>query len=210
MRNSSLSLISWCAGQVWGLCVWWFVVCRSLSLIWRARVARVVPPAAGLGHCSGCEAFLRCAPCVCGRNFEESGWRRLGELVQSEVVHQHQEQNQVGKPGKGWWVPPSGSQLGGHVQAGPVEEVGTLGKACTPLLLHASRRQSMAPVGGCTNLPPPWWHQPATTLPDLRPWAAHERDQCSDFKGLSGLLYALILSEEKVIGTSSTAQRDIC
>ena len=167
MRNSSLSLISWCAGQVLGLCVWWFVVCRSLSLIWRARVARVarvVPPAGGLGHCSGCEAFLRCAPCVWEKLWGK--WLRwLGELVQSEVVHQEQEQDQVGKPGKGWWVPPSGSQLGGHVQAGPVEEVGTTRWArharrccCTPVAGNRWRRWVAAPtchhLGG-TNLPPP-------------------------------------------------------
>ena len=170
MCKPSLSLISWCAGQVWGLCVWWFVVCRSLSLIW--RVARVVPPAGGLGHCSGCEAFLRCAPFgVCGRNFKASGWRRLGELVQSEVVHQEQEQDQVGKPGKGWWVPPSGSQLGGHVQQAQWRRWAHWARharrcCCTPVAGNRWRRWVAAPtchyLGG-TNLPPPCTH-PANTL----------------------------------------------
>ena len=158
-------LLRWRVGHFWGLCVWWFVVCRSLSLIWRAQGT------GGTGGATGSGArplqWLRGLPplrplCVCGRNFEESGWRRLGELVQSEVVHQHQEQNQVGKPGKGWWVPPSGSQLGGHVQQAQWRRWAHWARharrcCCTPVAGNRWRRW-VAPtchhLGG-TNLPPP-------------------------------------------------------
>ena len=198
MRNSSLSLISWCAGQVWGLCVWWFVVCRSLSLIWRARVARVVPPAVGLGHCSGCEAFLRCTPCVCvGETLRKVvggdlvSWCRVRLCTSTRSKTRWESQGRVGgcRPAGVSWADmssrPSGG--GGHTGQG--------------MHAAAAARQSPA-IDGAGG----WLHQLATTLPDSRPWAAHELCQCSDFKGLSGLLNAL----EKVIGTSSTAQRDIC
>ena len=148
MSKFPLSLIGWCAGQFLGLCVWWFVVCRSLSLIW--RVARVVPPAGGSATAVAARPSSAELP-VCGRNFEASGWRRLGELVQSEVVHQEQEQDQVGKPGKGWWVPPSGSQLGGHVQQAQWRRWAHWARharrcCCTPVAGNRWRRWVAAPT----------------------------------------------------------------
>ena len=165
MRNSSLSLISWCAGQVWGLCVWWFVVCRSLSLIWRARVARVVPPAVGLGHCSGCEAFLRCTPCVCvGETLRKVvggdlvSWCRVRLCTSTRSKTRWESQGRVGgcRPAGVSWADMS-RQAQWRRWAHWARHARRC--CCTPVAGNRWRRWVAAPtchhlVGG-TNLPPP-------------------------------------------------------
>ena len=232
MCKHSLSLISWCAGQVWGLCVWWFVVCRSLSLIW--RVARVVPPAGGSATAVAARPSSAAPPLVCvGETLRQVvggdlvSWCRVRLCTRSRS--RWESQGRVGgcRPAGVSWADmssrPSGG--GGHTgqgmhaaaaarQSPAIDGAGgwlhQLATTLVPPTCHHLAPTQPTPCGWHQPATTLWWNEPATTLPESRPWAAHERGQCSDFKGLSGLLDALNVSEEKVIGTSSTAERDIC
>ena len=122
-------------------------------------------------------------------------WCRVRLCTRSRSRTRWESQGRVGgcRPAGVSWADMSSRPSGGGGHTGQGMHVA------------AAARQSPA-IDGAGG----WLHQLATTLPDSWPWAAQELCQCSDFKGLSSLLYALILSEEKVIGTSNTAQRDIC